>query len=435
MNCILLLLLGCLLYSPTVQGSSSTLQWRRLSNSEAVCNDFSRAGYFIEKRDPSRWIVFLESGGLCYSPSSCNVRFIHPTIRQEYDRDPSPTGIRINLTEAWTSTANLRLSRRISPFMTSMETVINDTGRFRTITGADILDSDPDINPVFYNYSRVLVPYCSSDAWLGNDSRYSISDNTTQEHFIDNAYRPESTKLQFIFRGLVIFRSVIDELIEREDLNDAEELFLAGSSAGGLGAVNHAKWVSEQLTNHTNISILTDSAWFINFQRTISNRFNSAGNSDTVLSIISSFPQCSSADQTSPCCLRIQCMLSDPQYFPVGKIPVLALFSLFDLFILTDTISRNVVPGGAGSSSSEIGVQLLTTVTEYGGAMNNSITTSLNIPGLSFIVTQCFQHIYLATSNLWAQGDGIFTESAVEEISQDLGLVSGSYKYVIHIYY
>ena len=50
--------------------------WRQANNESALCNDYTRAGFFIRRNESSNnWIVFLESGGLCYNTGSCNKRF------------------------------------------------------------------------------------------------------------------------------------------------------------------------------------------------------------------------------------------------------------------------------------------------------------------------------------------------------------------------
>jgi len=52
------------------------LKWRRINNADALCNDFTRAGYYIRTNDSSSdWVVFLESGGVCYSADTCNRRY------------------------------------------------------------------------------------------------------------------------------------------------------------------------------------------------------------------------------------------------------------------------------------------------------------------------------------------------------------------------
>ena len=419
--------------------SEAQLIWRNISNPEALCNDYTRAGYFIRRNtDSNKWLVFLESGGLCYSTETCNSRLLHPRIR---DSNKQPR-------QAWNDSIGLPLKERINPFMTSLVTATGDPN-VSGFYGQDLLDTDKEKNPIFYNYNHILIPYCSSDAWLANDTRPSVLNIASQKNFnfYDQAFNitnpPSSArlpKLQFIFRGAVIFRSVIEELLANESLVDATELVLAGSSAGGLGVVNHASWVEQQLNQSlTKISIITDSSWFINFRDNIFNRFNESSSNDEedVLSLISSVPQCSNNDSTSPCCIRLHCMLNSPEYFPVGRIPVISLTSLHDLFILSDTIARTVLPGDTSNSDSvalpELGISFLNVISEYGGAMNTTLAAAAVIPGVSLIITECFQHIYFATSTLWDH-NGILSDTAVVELSDGLGSFNASYKYGVCVH-
>ena len=79
-------LAGSLLLSwlPITQAQSMTekMTWVSASNSMALCNDFTQAGFFIRRNTNSNnWVVFLESGGLCYDKASCNRRFFVRTVR------------------------------------------------------------------------------------------------------------------------------------------------------------------------------------------------------------------------------------------------------------------------------------------------------------------------------------------------------------------
>ena len=60
----------------------SKMMWVAASNPMALCNDFTRAGFFIRRNIASdKWVVFLESGDLCYDRDSCNRRFFVRTVR------------------------------------------------------------------------------------------------------------------------------------------------------------------------------------------------------------------------------------------------------------------------------------------------------------------------------------------------------------------
>ena len=429
--------------------TEAALTWTTVRDKVALCNDFSRAGYFIEKTNSSsKWLIFLESGGLCYSPETCNRRFFNSKVRKEFATNQETLFDnfypQFNLTVAWTATENRNLSVRLNPYMTSMSTFIKDNEVLKNILGRDIMDSNKENNPSFYDYNHVIILYCSSDMWLGNDTREVPNINESgnpQSDFLDKVYKPESPTFQFTFRGSVIFRSIINELMVN-GLSDATDLILAGFSAGGLGVVNNAKWVYEKLNNITNISIIADSSWFVNFRNNIYRRFNGTvkDEDDTMniptniqstkdlLTIISTSPQCSDTTQDSPCCLSIYCVLSSPDYFPGGEIPIITLFSLYDVYLLADSIANSIIPGQYQGDSIQpsLGLEFLFIVAEYGGVMNSSIARSKTVPLLSFIVTECLQHIYFATSSLFVSG-GILSGISNEEITQDIGNLRGSF--------
>ncbi len=168
--------------------ADGALQYLNISDDRALCNDFTRAGLFlfVQQKDPNtsgKWIVFFESGGFCHSPESCNERFFHPDVRKaERERRKKGTGgeSAANLRDfdpsaAWERNKHRDLSEVVSPLMTSMYRFRKNRGAFQTgtvtIEGRDIMDGRCEINPVFCDHNLVVIPYCSSDLWLGNDTR------------------------------------------------------------------------------------------------------------------------------------------------------------------------------------------------------------------------------------------------------------------------
>ena len=165
----------------TVKGTTSKrLEWFDVSDGSALCNDFTRAGFFLRRQNTSdRWIIFLESGGLCYSNETCNRRFFVTEVSRRFNRDESEqTNIlyeNFDPEEAWNETV---VSGReaavdvVSPYMTSMRCFENKTDYFPdgfSVQGTDILDASCEENPLFCDCNHVVVPYCSSDGWLGNE--------------------------------------------------------------------------------------------------------------------------------------------------------------------------------------------------------------------------------------------------------------------------
>jgi hypothetical protein len=92
-----------------------------------------------------------------------------PGIRDDSQPEIIPYG-RFDPLNAWRQTVyNNPTSARqtISPLMASMQCFLGGT---MEIEGRDILDTDPTENPLFHDYNHVLIPYCSSDIWLGEET-------------------------------------------------------------------------------------------------------------------------------------------------------------------------------------------------------------------------------------------------------------------------
>ena len=318
----------------------------------------------------------------------------------------------------------------------------NTSGDF-TIEGTDILSKDFTENPTFCNHSHVLIPYCSSDLWLGSENattrEYSSRLREPCDCFDQNCFRynPTSDDLQFTFRGQTILRSVFRTLDSMYNLQAATEIVLVGSSAGGVGVLNSAKWVREEYQN-VSIKVITDSSWFINFRGSINQEFGSAtqnsqmstrnSNVGALFELLNSNEACNDTRLGYPCCLSAQCILQETSkttgepYYP-RDVPLFALTSLYDVFLLANSLAGLVAVEDPTSNPVGLALDFTTTVGEYGGAVNASvtetaITTSRSNTRFSYLATQCFQHIYFSTSTL--RGDGSLLGSDNIEISPEI---------------
>ena len=302
-------------------------------------------------------------------------------------------------------------TRVISPLMTSIQCFENvseyfPSGLNSSIEGRDILDTNPTNNPLFYDYNHVVVPYCSSDLWLGEQTSNTeaVSEGTSHCSCLTSSsssncfnFNPESSKLQFTFRGKIIFQSIIQQLLTDHSMRNAERIVLAGSSAGGVGVVNHAKWTREQLNPSTQLMVLFDSSWFVNFQDGIEEVFDhettgipSAGNTQSLFTILQSQNDaCNNTDRYGyPCCVSAHCVMTQQnsdgelQHYPKDT-PTFALFSIYDIYLLAPALNRVVSIESAqestntGDGSAGIGIVLdfLRVAGEYGGVMNNTLDT------------------------------------------------------------
>jgi hypothetical protein len=221
---------------------------------------------------------------------------------------------------------NTNYSKYVNPLMTSMQCL--DRGLFGenfSVKGQDLLDADPTKNPDFFGHNHVLIPYCSSDIWLssdidGNDRECNCSD---LDCF---SYEPSNPRLQFAFRGKIIFESIFQQLMDDFGMNVASEIIFGGSSAGGLGVVNLAKSVSMAKPPSAELLVIVDSSWFVDFQDGILKIFDGTTqpnpdqprssdsveveNSLRLFKILQNHSSCSDLELGYPCCVSPHCVMT-----------------------------------------------------------------------------------------------------------------------------
>ena len=167
------ILLGALSCMPVACGITR-MTWALSSNSSALCNDFTRAGYFLRRNLTSDdWVIFLESGSVCFSSETCNRRFFPSNVRERFNVSQGvPLFGNFDPNVETFSTGDVPINI-VSPLMSSMECFRNRSDYFPggdfSLLGTDILDQDKDANPLFWSYNHVVIPYCSNDVWLGNE--------------------------------------------------------------------------------------------------------------------------------------------------------------------------------------------------------------------------------------------------------------------------
>ena len=219
----------------------------------------------------------------------------------------------------------------------------------------------------------------------------------------------------FSFRGHTIFRSVLVDLLQRHNLSKAEDIVVSGSSAGGIGVLNHADWVLKNVIRsrglNAKLKCIIDSGWFINFQDSLEGKIRPEF---LTLANISN-AACKDMSNGYPCCPSALCMIARG-YYPAG-IPLLLISSMYDIFMFGDVLRR---VEEEGKSLVDNSADYLSLVSMYGGAMNQSLTlTDTRDSNVSVFLAACFQHIYLSTSSLWDDG-GVLPPSV--EIARGTGM-------------
>lgn len=260
---------------------------------------------------------------------------------------------------------------------------------FDNIVGKGLMSSDERENPAFYNFHHVYVPYCSSDAWLGRN------------HNPDVTYNREDKTGKFSFQGSSIFRGVITDLC-RIGMENASEVILVGSSASGVGVLNHAQWVQARL-NNTRIRLIIDSAWFINFEMVLSNMVNDElGQLYNITA--TDIPSCLDITHGYPCCLSPACHLMHDS-LPSELPDTLFIHSQFDIYTL-QFIFRDSTRQFEFTLTN-----VLRLFNTYGSAMVTNSDITFYRGNFSFFIPSCGQHRYLVPSEFWS-ADGLLTITA-----------------------
>ena len=152
----------------------------------AKCLDGTPGGYYLELgAEKTRWVIWLMGGGVCSSWDDCE-------------------------------------SRAGGPLGSSSEWPHRRRGGSM---GDGLMSDSASDNPDFHNWSKVYVPYCSGDVWLGKETAAA-----------DPFGGPLRGEGGLLFAGHTIVSTVIDELVAAHHIDKAKSVLLTGCSAGGLGS-------------------------------------------------------------------------------------------------------------------------------------------------------------------------------------------------------
>lgn len=163
---------------------------------DCACSDGSPYHYWIRPADPTRVVYFLEGGGACFSAGTCG---------------PGSSTYKRNLADG------------------------ADVAAGAPATGG-IFDLDDERNP-FADWSMVFVPYCTGDLHLG-DNTQDYGDGVVVQH-----------------KGATNARTALDAAAAR--FPDAEQVVVAGSSAGSAGAPLYAG-LAHDLLPDADVTLLAD---------------------------------------------------------------------------------------------------------------------------------------------------------------------------------
>ena len=171
----------------------------------AVCNDGSPAVYFYQPAEvgsEDKWVIWFEGGGGCNNPEECMKR--------------------------WKEQRWLMTSTKTGP----------------RADKAGILSDDPEVNPDFHAWNHVMLNYCSSDNWAGDD-----------------VYKEDD--IEIIFAGHDIVTAAFEDL-SKLGMSSATDVLVTGSSAGGGGVTHNVDRIAENFPEGV-VRAVIDSSWNPNY--------------------------------------------------------------------------------------------------------------------------------------------------------------------------
>jgi hypothetical protein len=230
----------------------------------ATCNDGTPALAYVQAgvgAAANNWIIFLEGGGSCGNGQECMDRW--QSYQTAYGLQKMSTRIPRATWDAWYPPGGPGAG---PPTGWTLQGA--DYAMPAGIVGSGILSTAP-ANP-FANWTKVYANYCSSDTWTGRQQSVPLS--------AINRRGGAGVAYTIHFHGAHIFDGLIADLRTGvapcmgpggfncqalPSLNVANKVFLAGSSAGGVGVLHNVDLLRarQQLVNPaTQVRAIIDGA-------------------------------------------------------------------------------------------------------------------------------------------------------------------------------
>ncbi len=202
---------------------------------DALCNDGSAPVLYYRpyrgEANRNRWTITLRGGGSCSDAETCAARWCGCSAASPCAHTDYVSGFDLsNMTGG---------GRRGSP-------------------GGGIDSRDPANDNPLADYNQIQFAYCSSDTWIGNARavHYTTTHPRTGAevdyvvHFLGD--RILAADLDVVRReGVAPLTYTLDGgAVEMPDLDEAEEVVIAGDSAGGVGVVHHLDGIVDLLRAH-----------------------------------------------------------------------------------------------------------------------------------------------------------------------------------------
>ncbi|KAL6533696.1 hypothetical protein OROHE_013529 [Orobanche hederae] len=193
-----------LLNTQLVRSDSAEITWIHSAVSKgAVCTDGSPPAYSLAKgygSGANNWLIYIEGGAWCETVHECRIR-----------------------SEGWLGSSIHRANNKT--YYSGM------------------LTRNQTYNPDFYNWNKVYLIYCDGASFLGDVEEVNPETNLT-------------------YRGSRVFNAIMEEVLAK-GMNNADNVILAGSSAGALATILHCDSFRALVPNANRVKCISDSGFFL----------------------------------------------------------------------------------------------------------------------------------------------------------------------------
>ena len=229
-------------------------------------------------------------------------------------------------------------------------------------TMGDGMDTDPAVNPLMANWTKVYLPYCDGGSFTGDATGTA----------------PDGTALTW--NGLKIRQGVVAELRASFGFDRATDLVVGGGSAGGIAAYLHADFYAAALPAGARAIAMPDSGYFEDGN----NDRDGKGDYDLNMQNLYAFQNSAAGIYSAACtaALGYKCMFAY-HLIPFIKTRILALNSAYDATM------------GAGECGAGSGITLdwsnATSVNLCGNYVRAGLKQRLAAPSAVFL-DSCHHH-------------------------------------------
>lgn len=335
------------------ENATTQLTKKRLTEPEAVCNDGTSAAYYWKRgSDPMTYLIYLGGGGQCWDMESCRARY-NGTAYPYHDCYSSSTA---------------------SPcFMSS-----KDYGSTCNKTG--IFSEDPLLNPALATATKLYVPYCTSDAHVGNGM---LGD--------------------WQFRGKKVVEAVLADAARNLGMGLVEgtRLVFGGGSAGGRGALVWLDAVAKSVPTTVSVVGFLDSPYYLDLQPYASSTF--VGFPTLTNLSWTNFNASATVEAGTAVCTNVffqspwKCAMGQYAAPFVTQTPHLVVASQFDAWQISNSVlGFNGIVFYPGFDEDQ-----LEYVLSFGEATKGSLSNTLAM-STAVVSPACYSHHLSEMPNFWA---------------------------------